>query len=75
MIKQVWVAQCDICGKTENARMMPYNEQREKCGIKMEGIPHSPFLTNEEKMKFAEKIVAKWNAWILKSGYETVSDV
>ena len=47
----------------------------EKCGIKMEGVPHSPFLTNEEKMKFAEKIVAKWNAWILKSGYETVSDV
>ena len=34
-----------------------------KCSIKMEGIPHSSFLTNEEKMKFAEKTVEKWNAW------------
>ena len=36
----------------------------EKCSIKMEGTPHDPFLTNEEKMKFAEEIVGKWNAWI-----------
>lgn len=36
----------------------------EKCGIKMEGVPHSPFLTNEDTMKFAEETVAKWNAWI-----------
>ena len=39
----------------------------EKCGIKMEGVPHSPFLTNEEKMKFAEQIVEKWNAWIMRA--------
>lgn len=41
-----------------------------KCGIKMEGIPHSPFLTNEETMKFAEEIVEKWNMWILKYSKE-----
>lgn len=30
MIKQVWVVQCDLCGKTENARMKhgQYNEQQ-----------------------------------------------
>ena len=30
MIKQVWVAQCDLCGKMENARVVPgrYNEQQ-----------------------------------------------
>lgn len=38
----------------------------EKCGIKMEGVPHSPFLTNEEKIKFEEEIVKKWNAWVSK---------
>lgn len=29
MIKQIWVAQCDLCGKIENARMTSgrYNEQ------------------------------------------------
>jgi len=42
----------------------------EKCGIKMEGVPHSPFLANEEKMKFAEEIVEKWNTWILKYNKE-----
>lgn len=40
----------------------------EKCGIKMEGVPHSPFSPNEEKMKFAEEIVEKWNAWSRKYG-------
>lgn len=39
----------------------------EKCGIKMEGVPHSPFLTEGEEMKFAEEIVKKWNAWIRRS--------
>lgn len=36
----------------------------EKCGIKMEGVPHSPYLAMGEKMKFAEELVEKWNAWI-----------
>lgn len=28
MIKKVWIAQCDLCGKVENARMVTgqYNE-------------------------------------------------
>ena len=29
IIKQIWVAQCDVCGKTENARIMvgAYNDE------------------------------------------------
>lgn len=29
MIKQIWIAQCDVCGKMENARIMMgrYNEE------------------------------------------------
>lgn len=29
MIKQIWIAQCDLCGKMENARIImdQYNEE------------------------------------------------
>lgn len=43
-----------------------YSIHCKKCGIKMDGVPYSPYLANKEAMKFKEKIVEKWNTWILK---------
>lgn len=70
MIKQIWIAQCDLCGKTEPARMVSgrYNETEPTLPIGWERAYNKKVHFCPECAKLVDKKVHTRGEFVIARG-------